>query len=653
MRAAATANDAHKLRAMMDARLPDQQLLQRLLGVACAHDSHHVVEELVAYVATARGFDADFDGESRLKLFVDGGEKRDEAQLSPVATAVRAGAARAAQVLLNYGAFVDAVDVEGMPSSVRFAAPRANEREGPAAYDVVIVGAGAAGIGVAAALKQCGAWSVLVVDRHDVGASFERWPKHTRFITPSFHSGAFGAPDLNAVDPSTSLVAGPCASSEGDGRLSASAAAEGGAAPARKRARRAEVSGGEEHPCGVAYAAYLRRVVERFGIAVWSRVDVRACVREDKRHGCVAAEASAETTPSLRGSIGPFLITGSRRVGGDDRTSAAVPLRLRARYVVWAGGEYSFPNGDAVGAALEGASEPTPGLSLHSSSVAEGAAVVAPLQALLAARPTDAGCRLGGGSPPPQDAVVVVGASESGVDVAVSLIDAGAARVVLCDGAAPWRVAGLGEPAAAEAPSNDPSCRLSPRTIERLRAAYATARLELVASRVVALAGSRCDVRVALATGRVVRSAAPAILATGFDPGHGSGLAASLFEWSGMRPLLSEHDESCRTPGVFMCGPSVRHCVSRAGPGKANTDPPVELIFCFVYKFRNRFAIVARTILERLEVAADAAAGSSGGDYPFDPLERRAMLQAYARAGMLCDDLRGLAERQCAPGGAC
>ena len=50
-------------------------------------------------------------------------------------------------------------------------------------------------------------------------------------------------------------------------------------------------------------------------------------------------------------------------------------------------------------------------------------------------------------------------------------------------------------------------------------------------------------------------------------------------------PLLTKNDESTIVPGVFLVGPTVSH-------GKHS--------FCFVYKFRQRFAIVANAICEGL-----------------------------------------------------
>ena len=50
-------------------------------------------------------------------------------------------------------------------------------------------------------------------------------------------------------------------------------------------------------------------------------------------------------------------------------------------------------------------------------------------------------------------------------------------------------------------------------------------------------------------------------------------------------PLLTADDESTKVPGVFLVGPTVRHG---------------EHSFCFVYKFRQRFGIVANAICRGL-----------------------------------------------------
>lgn len=107
-------------------------------------------------------------------------------------------------------------------------------------HDVCIVGAGAAGVGLAIALKHAGVEDVVLLDRHGVGASFERWPKETRLLTPSFPTNSIGMLDLNSTAIGTS--------------------------PAYTLQR--------EHPSGRAFAQYLQVVAEHFELQVTSGCDV-------------------------------------------------------------------------------------------------------------------------------------------------------------------------------------------------------------------------------------------------------------------------------------------------------------------------------------------------------------------------------------------
>ncbi|MGB4778093.1 hypothetical protein [Microbacterium sp.] len=74
--------------------------------------------------------------------------------------------------------------------------------------------------------------------------------------------------------------------------------------------------------------------------------------------------------------------------------------------------------------------------------------------------------------------------------------------------------------------------------------------------------------------------------------------------WPDGWPELDEDDQSTIAPGLFLSGPTVRH---------------EGLKFCFIYKFRQRFAHIARVIGER--------AGKDTG-----------ALEAWRAAGMLTDD---------------
>ncbi|WP_299464862.1 NAD(P)/FAD-dependent oxidoreductase [uncultured Microscilla sp.] len=70
-------------------------------------------------------------------------------------------------------------------------------------YDVIIVGAGPAGIGVSILLQKLDI-NHIILEKTSIGDSFRKWPKETRFISPSFTGNFFKMPDLNAITPATS-----------------------------------------------------------------------------------------------------------------------------------------------------------------------------------------------------------------------------------------------------------------------------------------------------------------------------------------------------------------------------------------------------------------------------------------------------------------
>ena len=107
-------------------------------------------------------------------------------------------------------------------------------------FDVVIVGAGPAGIGCGVVLKDLGIENFVILERHQVGTSFSRWPEEMRFITPSFPSHGFGLLDLNSVALKTS--------------------------PA--------LTFGREHLSGKDYALYLETVVEYFQLPIKTETNV-------------------------------------------------------------------------------------------------------------------------------------------------------------------------------------------------------------------------------------------------------------------------------------------------------------------------------------------------------------------------------------------
>ena len=69
--------------------------------------------------------------------------------------------------------------------------------------NVIIVGAGPAGIGVASLLNQTDI-AYVVLEKKEIGSSFLDWPESMEMITPSFPSNAFGQMDLNSICKDTS-----------------------------------------------------------------------------------------------------------------------------------------------------------------------------------------------------------------------------------------------------------------------------------------------------------------------------------------------------------------------------------------------------------------------------------------------------------------
>jgi len=361
-----------------------------------------------------------------------------------------------------------------------------------ALLDVVIVGAGAAGIGCAVVLRAVGAQRLAVLERGRVGQSFEQWPEGMRFITPSFTSNQFGSLDLNAVAIQTS--------------------------PAFTLR--------SEHPTGTQYAGYLRGVAKHFGVRVRRGIDVQSVTRRHNGPG--------------------FVLHTTRGI-------------YRTRMLVWAAGEFQHPRTNVF---------PGADLCTHTSHVRSWQDVAG-------------------------DPVYIIGGSESGIDAATHLATAGR-HVVVLDARAPWTDS-----------SSDPSLVLSPFTLDRLHNARGTGRVELFGgASVTRVVQDGEGFRITTTRGESFLSDHPPLLATGFLS-SATGVA-DHFAWTDEgTALLTADDESTTTPGLFLVGPSVRH---------------ERVILCFIYKFRQRFAVVARAIGTRLGL--DLA-----------PLEE------YRRAQMFLDDL--------------
>merc|ERR1712194_605976 len=102
-----------------------------------------------------------------------------------------------------------------------------------------------------------------------------------------------------------------------------------------------------------------------------------------------------------------------------------------------------------------------------------------------------------------------------------------------------------------------------------------------------------------------ITTGADAVLCTGFDP-SGNPLLKDLFEWNreGLPVVTPENDESTITKNLFLAGPSLMHRLAcKDGEEEEDAadkdDDSKNIIFCFVYKYRTRFGVVASAILQR------------------------------------------------------
>lgn len=357
-------------------------------------------------------------------------------------------------------------------------------------YDVVIVGAGPAGVGCAVALQELGLENFILLERQQVGASFSRWPAEMKLITPSFPSHGFGLLDLNAITLKTS--------------------------PA--------IAFRREHINGQQYALYLQTVVDHFQLPVKTETDV----------------LTIEPLSQCRG----FILKTS---GGDFKT----------QFVIWAAGEFQYPKLNPFLGAEH---------CIHNSQVRSWT----DLQA---------------------DEFTIIGGYESGMDAATHLVALGK-NVRVLDRTGVW---GNQE--------TDPSISLSPYTVQRVRLANQTGRLELIGNVTIDEVKKVSEGYAVYSEYHKWLTVYPPILCTGFETSLQQ--IASLFHWSEGYAMLNDQDESTLTPGLFVVGPSVRHH---------------DIIFCFIYKFRQRFAVVADAIARRLDL---------------DP----APLETYRQQGMFLDDL--------------
>jgi len=216
---------------------------------------------------------------------------------------------------------------------------------------------------------------------------------------------------------------------------------------------------------------------------------------------------------------------------------------MKAKDVIWGAGEFQFPKYSFHGAEI----------GIHNSKVARWSQFE-------------------------KAHYYVVGGYESAMDAAVTLASYGSDVTVVMPNS-------LSENAEA-----DPSRSLSPYTWERLEDAYEKGKVQFLEKALVEkLAKNGPAYDLYLSDGRKIRSETRPIIATGFH--SGAKQIEHLFEWGeNGKPLLTNEDMSTVTDGLYLIGPSVQH---------------QNAVFCFIYKFRQRFAVIAEHLLEKRKFSID------------------------------------------------
>lgn len=340
-------------------------------------------------------------------------------------------------------------------------------------YKIIIIGAGAAGIGFAACLERLGIKDYLVLEKGIIGDSFQKWPKTTQFITPSFTSNGFGFLDMNAVVPDTS----PAFSFE------------------------------KEHLSGKEYAHYLRLVAKTYGISLQENCQVTKINKSNDSY-------QIETSQG----------------------------RYQAKYLILATGEFQNPNNKGI----QGAE-----LAMHYGQVDHFHVT----------------------SDKP---FIIIGGNESACDALTHLAYLGNEVHLFTDCFG------------ARKENPDPSISLSPITKERLKHIQSDPKYHIhikegKKARKIELI--KQIYHVTFEDGSCANSHHKPILATGFCNCCHLIDGIDLFDYDAQQlPKVNEKDESTIQDNCFLIGPSLRQG---------------QTIFCYIYKFRQRFLPVIAEIAKR------------------------------------------------------
>jgi len=195
---------------------------------------------------------------------------------------------------------------------------------------------------------------------------------------------------------------------------------------------------------------------------------------------------------------------------------------------------------------------------------------------------------------------IVIGCYESGVDAAYHLAQRGKQVTIVDENSA-------------QLDTYDPSLVLSPYTSERLASLNSSGLVNLLQGfKVQTITKTSQGYQIESESGQTLTTKSIPINCTGFDINFGP--TEHMFERDkdGF-PTLNNFDESTLHRNLFLAGPKLKHG---------------NVLLCFIYKFRGRFATPCRVIGDELELDTS-------------------ILDQYRMAGMLLDDLTCCEEQEC------
>ena len=239
---------------------------------------------------------------------------------------------------------------------------------------------------------------------------------------------------------------------------------------------------------------------------------------------------------------------------------------LITKYVIWAGGEYHSPNDNNF---------PGSKLCIHNSFVKDWSLFT-------------------------EASYTIIGGYESGIDAAYHLANLGK-KVTLLDGGG------------SEKNTYDPSKVLSPYTAERIQKMVHLGNVTLIDNfKVDSITSDQDGYHIHSLLGQSINSKTKPFNCTGFATHLGP--AHDLFEYAeDGSPVINRFDESTLYKNLFLTGPQLSYG---------------NILLCFIYKFRGRFAVPCTTIGAELKLDLN-------------------ILNHYKQSGMLLDDLSCCQTQKC------